>query len=127
MKNNSAKDYDLSECIEAGMILTGPQTKSIALNKANINGARCQMAGDKFLLLGITFDSTVSEVPLLLHKRELRWIKDKVAAGRWTVPVRIYTKNKKFKLEVGVGMKLKKHDKREKEKSKVARKEATDY
>jgi tmRNA-binding protein len=61
---------------------------------------------------------------LLLHKRELRWIKEKVAAGRWTVPVRIYTKNRKFKLEVGIGYKLKKYDKREKEKEKQVKRES---
>jgi tmRNA-binding protein len=54
----------------------------------------------------------------------LRWIKEKVAAGRWTVPVRIYTKNRKFKLEVGIGCKLKKYDKREKEKEKQVKRES---
>lgn len=127
MKNPSVKDYDISSRIEAGLILSAAQVKAIATKKANISGAYCRQTPESFKINGFTFLSTPEEVNLLLNKREIRWLHDRIKKGDYIIPEEVYLKGRKFKISLGVGRKIRKGDRRAKEKEKEARQEIKNF
>ena len=127
MKNPSVKDYDISSRIEAGLILSATQVKAIATKKANISGAYCRQTQGSFKINGFTFLSTPEEVDLLLHKREIRWLHERIKKGEYVIPEEVYLKGRKFKISLGVGKKIKKGDRRAKEKENEAKREMKNF
>lgn len=128
-------DYEILKTLEAGMVLTGQEVKSVRRGSASIRGAYVKMLGVEAWLLGATippyqagnapsdYDPQRSR-KLLLKKSELKYLTGKSQErGLTLVPIKLYNKNGLIKLEIGIGRGKKKADKREKiTKREVARK-----
>ena len=116
--------YELSEFTEAGIVLTGPEVKSIRAGKVNFIDSYVDFRkGEAWLVsLHVAPYSNAGYAPqepdrarkLLLHQRETAKFAGLVAQkGLTVVPVRIYLKRGKIKVEIALGKGKKLHDHRE--------------
>jgi len=126
--NNSKAtfDYEIVEKIEAGVSLLGHEVKSIKTGKVSIKGSYVKILQEEAWLIGANIspyqpNNTPDDYDkqrsrrLLLKKSELKRITGKSnEAGLTLVPLRLYLKNNKIKLEVGIARGKKKYDKRDK-------------
>ena len=123
--------YELSEFTEAGMVLTGPEVKSIRAGKVNFIDSYVDFRqGEAWLVsLNIAPYANAGYMPqepdrsrkLLLHEGEISKFAGLVAQqGLTVVPVRIYFKRGKVKVEIALGKGKKLHDHRETLKRKAA-------
>ena len=116
--------YELSEFLEAGIALTGPEVKSIRAGKVNFIDSYVEFKrGEAWLLsLHVAPYANAGYAPqepdrprrLLLHAREIAKLAGLVAQkGLTVVPVRVYLKRGKVKLELALGRGKKLHDHRD--------------
>ena len=123
--------YELSEFTEAGIVLTGPEVKSIRAGKVNFIDSYVDFRqGEAWLIsLNIAPYANAGYMPqepdrsrkLLLHEGEISKFAGLVAQqGLTVVPVRIYFKRGKVKVEIALGKGKKLHDHRETLKRKAA-------
>ena len=117
-------DYQIEDRLEAGLALQGWEVK--ALRESRVQFADCYvfMRNDEAFLVGCRIDAlpTVSThiVPepmrsrkLLMHRRELDRLTGMVdRKGKTIVPIALYWKRGKVKVEIGVATGKKQHDKR---------------
>lgn len=123
--NRKAKyEYFIEETYEAGIVLTGTEIKSIRNGKANLKDSYAIIKnGEAFILNmhiskydeGNIFNHEETRTrKLLLNKREILKIRDKIEqAGFTLIPIRLYFKNNRAKLEIGVCKGKHSYDKRE--------------
>jgi len=124
VKNRRAQfDYDISERYEAGLVLVGSEVKSMRAGKVDVSDAYVSVErGEAWLrqMFVAPFEqaSAFPHEPrrarkLLLHAREVEEIDRALGRGGYTVvPMRLYFKRGRLKIEIGVGVGKKKHDKR---------------
>ena len=123
--------YELSDFTEAGIVLTGPEVKSIRAGKVNFLDSYVDFRrGEAWLVsLHVAPYSNAGYAPqepdrarkLLLHQREIGKLAGLVAQkGLTVVPVRLYLKRGKIKVEIAVGRGKKLHDHRESLKKRAA-------
>jgi SsrA-binding protein len=136
VQNRRARfNYEILEKFEAGISLLGTEVKSIREGKANIQEAYADVRDGEVFLVGahispyshgnITNHTPLRDRKLLLHAREIEKLGAKVAEkGLTLVPLRIYTRGRRIKLEIGVGKGKKLYDKREDIKKKDQEREA---
>lgn len=116
-------DYEILETLEAGIVLTGMEVKSILAGSVSLAGSYIAVLKDELWLVGANIAGhsigyIMSYNPkrnrkLLCHRRELLDIKYKTEAKSLTaVPLKIYLKNKKLKLMLGIARGKNKADKR---------------
>ncbi len=118
-------DYHIDAKIEAGMVLTGPEVKSLRAGKANLRDgyARIDNKGEVMLhnvhISQYNFATHNPNAPLrmrklLLNKREIKKLTGKLQEkGLALVPLRIYFKsNGKAKIELGLARGKRQYDKR---------------
>lgn len=116
--------YNLSDFIEAGISLTGPEVKSIRAGKVNFIDSYVDFKnGEAWLLsLHIAPYSNAGYVPqdparprrLLLHEREIaRMAAQSAQKGLTVVPVKLYFSNHRIKVEIALGQGKKLYDHRE--------------
>jgi len=124
-------NYNVQESLEAGIVLTGSEIKSIRAGKANLADAYVRPEKGELWLLNAhiaRYDagSYMSHEPtrprkLLLHKKEIAGLAGKVAErGLTLIPLRIYIKDSRAKVEIALAKGKKLYDKRE----TIARREA---
>lgn len=118
-------DYEIQEKFQAGLVLTGQETKSVKNGHMSLKGAYVTFHnGDAYLTnANITKYKEAGALPdyepthsrrLLLRKREIRYLQGKLAEkGLTIVPLSVYTKNRFIKVEIAVGRGKKQYDKRE--------------
>ncbi len=123
--NRKAKhDYFIEETYEAGIELTGTEIKSIREGSANIKDSYGIVKNEEVFLLnmfisqykeGNIFNHSETRTrKLLLHKKEIKKISDKIQLqGLTLIPLRIYFKKNIAKVELGVCRGKKNYDKRE--------------
>lgn len=127
-------DYFIEEKYEAGMVLTGTEVKSLRMGKANLNDSFALVkSGEAFLnnlhISPYDFGNRENHDPdrmrkLLLHKKEIIKLFAKVREqGYSLVPLRLYFKNGKVKVEMGLAKGKKLYDKREDLKQKDQKRE----
>lgn len=116
-------NYHVLESLEAGIVLTGSEVKSIKLGRIELSGAYVKILGNEAFLVNALipeyqinsnkeYDPSRSR-KLLLHKDQINTLIGKNAQkGTTLIPVAIYQKNHKLKLEIGVGRIKKEFDKR---------------
>lgn len=123
--NKKAKfEYFFDLVLEAGVVLTGTEVKSIRLAKVSIGESYCRFKGDELYLHGLhiseytegtynNHDSTRVR-KLLLHRRELKKLLKKVTEkGNTIVPYRMYINEKGMvKVEIALATGKKTFDKR---------------
>lgn len=107
------RDYEILETVEAGVVLSGPETKSIFLKQINIDNAHVRITnGEAFLVNAeiqkYKFAKQDEYEPkrsrkLLLHKKELLKLQVKIASKGFTlVPVSCYSQGPYIKFEIAV-------------------------
>jgi len=119
-------DYHILETYDAGMMLKGPEVKSIRAGLANLAEAHCLIRNERILLSGCHInpykpaalnnpaDPTRSR-ELLLRKREILKLMGKLKEkGLTLVPLKIYFNERGFaKIQIGLARGKKLHDKRQ--------------
>ena len=125
IKNKKATyDYFIEEEIETGIVLKGTEIKSIRQGLANIKDCYAIIKNNEVFLLnmfiskyenGSIFNHDERRTrKLLLNKKEILKLKDKVEISGYTlVPIKLYFKNNKAKILLGVAKGKKNYDKRE--------------
>ena len=117
-------DYFVLETIEAGIVLTGTEIKSIRENGANIKDSYAIIKNNEVFLLnmhvsryeqgGIFNHDETRTRKLLLNKREILKLKEKITLnGNTLVPLKLYFKQGILKVSLGVCKGKKDYDKRE--------------
>ena len=125
INNRKAKfDYNIEETIEAGIVLTGTEIKSIRQGKANLKDSYAVIKNNEVLLLGMHISKyeegnifnhdELRTRKLLLHKKEILKLNDKIRLDGFTlVPLKVYFKKNLAKVELGLAKGKKDYDKRE--------------
>ncbi len=128
-------DYFISAKIECGIVLVGSEVKSLRNGKAQLHESFARIESGKLILHGCHIDpyekaalvynhEPTRERILLVHKRELRKLKDETKErGVTLIPLSIYFKEGRAKLELGVAKGKQQHDKRATIKKKEADRE----
>ena len=118
-------DYEILETYEAGIELKGFEVKSIKTGRINLAGSHVIIRNNQAWLLNADippyqpkntpddYDSKRTR-RLLLKKSEIKNLIGRTSEkGLTLVPLRVYTKHQKVKVEIGLGKSRKKADKRE--------------
>lgn len=125
IKNRKARfNYQILEVIEAGIVLTGTEIKSLKQGKANIKDAYATYKNGEIFLINMHISSydngnrfnhdETRTRKLLLHKGEILKLRDKInIQGLTLVPLEIYLKQGLAKVSLGVAKGKKVYDKRE--------------
>lgn len=117
-------DYVLLERFEAGLVLTGPEIKSVRANKVSLRHSFVQPKGGELWLFeaniapydraGYEKQDPTRPRKLLLHRREVDKIAEALATkGLTMVPTKLYLKNGWAKIEVALARGKKRFDKRQ--------------
>ena len=117
-------DYFVDEKYEAGIELFGTEVKSIRAGKVNLKESYCDIKNGEVFVIGMHISpyeqgNVFNKDPLrpkklLLHKREILKLFGLVAQKGYTlVPLQIYLKNSRVKVEIGLCRGKKLYDKRE--------------
>ena len=117
-------DYAIEDMYEAGIVLTGTEIKSVRQGKVNIKDSYAIIRNDEIYLLnthisiyeeGNRFNHEEDRTrKLLLHKREILKLKNKLELEGYTlIPLRFYFVKNKCKVEIGVCKDKKNYDKKE--------------
>jgi SsrA-binding protein len=117
-------EYQLLETFEAGLVLKGTEIKSIRRGQISLQEAYVRTDGKQAWLVGAHIapyehasafqHDPDREKKLLLNKREIRELYDAVRIkGLTIIPVRVYLKGGRAKVEIAIAKGKKKYDKRE--------------
>ena len=128
-------DYFVLQKLEAGMELTGTEVKSLRDGKANLKDSYVIVKDDQAYLLGAhispySHGNIQNHDPertrrLLLHKREIEKLRVQIVEkGLTIVPLRLYFRGSRVKVEIAVVRGKKQYDKRETERRREADREA---
>lgn len=135
IQNRKAKfDYEIIDTMEAGMVLTGTEVKSLRAGKANLKDSYAIVRNGEIFLLnmhiseydhGNIFNHNETRTrKLLLHKKEILKLNDKVRIeGFSLVPLKVYIKGNYAKVLLGIGKGKKLYDKRESMKERDMKRE----
>ena len=119
-------DYEILDKYEAGIVLSGQEVKSVRNGQMSLKGAYVTIdKNQEIYLTNATippykmagplpnYDMTRSR-KLLLNKKEIANLSGKTQqSGLTIVPISVYTKGKRIKIEIGLAKGKKKYDKRE--------------
>ena len=116
-------NYHISEHIEAGIVLTGAEVKQVRAGRIDLGESHIRVLNNEAFLINANipkynqasdkeYDAQKSR-KLLLHKEQISSLIGKVSGKTATlVPVSIYEKNNRFKIEIGLAKTKKEFDKR---------------
>ena len=127
-------DYEILESYEAGLVLTGAEIKSLIIGKASLTDSYCYFNNFEVFIKSLRIEQYRGEgdpernKKLLLNKKEIYKIKEKLEQkGLTLVPLKIYLKNRKAKVEICIARGKKKFDKRESIKERDLKREQNRY
>jgi SsrA-binding protein len=117
-------DYMIDETIECGIALQGTEVKSIRANKFSFSDSYAKIRNNELWLIGLHITEyshgnifnhePLRERKLLIHRRELTKLKRRVEERGFTlIPLTVYLKSGRIKVEIGVCRGKKNYDKRE--------------
>ncbi len=134
-ENRKARhDYFIEETHEAGIVLTGTEVKSLREGKVNLKDSYAAVENGELFLCNVHISpyeqgnrynvDPVRKRKLLLHKREINRLFGKVKQqGLTLVPLKIYFKHGRAKVELALAKGKKTYDKREDLAKKDAKRE----
>lgn len=118
-------DYEILETIEAGISLLGFEVKSVKSGRIQLGSSYARVQNDGLVLINADippyqpknapqdYDPKRTRT-LLVTKAQVKYLRGKSdEAGLTILPLRVYTKGRLIKLELGLGRHNKKADKRE--------------
>ena len=117
-------DYEILDTVEAGLVLLGPEVKSLREGRANLSDAYAAIRGSEAWLVNAhisPYAQAARENPdprrerkLLLHRREIARLAGQVSErGLTLVPLSMYFKAGRAKVELGLARGKRSYDKRE--------------
>lgn len=118
-------DYQLKDPLVAGIVLSGPETRSLRDHHGSLQGAFVQIKDGEAWLFNaqvMPVKTNAAHLPseeqtrnrkLLLKKRELDQLIEAKQQGYTIVPLRILTRGRFIKVEIAAGRGKKRYDKRE--------------
>ena len=117
-------DYEILEKFEAGLVLSGAEVKSIRGGRMNLAGSYVNFHNGEPYLIGASiapyqpknqpsdYDPSRTR-KLLLNKKEIDYISGKTKQkGLTLIPLRVYNKGRRIKIEIGLARGKKQYDKR---------------
>jgi len=134
-ENRKARhDYTVLETIECGIVLTGTEVKSVRHGEVSLSGSYGAVLKGELWLVGADiaaykFGNRFNHEPksmrkLLVHAKEVRDLKLKTEAkGLTLIPLRVFLKNGRVKVDLGVCRGKQLHDKRDALKKKAMRRD----
>jgi SsrA-binding protein len=134
-KNRKARfNFEIEDTMEAGISLQGSEVKSLRNGKANLSDAYAKVRGGEVFLVDAHISpyeqanrenhNPLRDRKLLLHKRQIRKLTGKVTErGYSLIPLKLYFKNGKVKVDLALAKGKKSFDKREAIKKKDQRRE----
>ena len=127
-------DYFIEDEIEAGIVLTGTEIKSVRLGKVNLQDSYCYFKHNELYIIGMhispydkgnifNHDPDASR-KLLLHKKEIIKYSQKIQKEGYTlIPLRVVIRNSISKVDIALAKGKKLYDKREEMKKEEIKKE----
>src|SRR5437867_6024758 len=126
--------YHVEDALECGIVLTGTEVKSLREGVANLEDAYAKIEDGEVWLIGsdipeYTMGNRMNHKPkrkrkLLLHRREIAKFAAKATQRGFTlVPLKMYFKQGRAKVELAVAQGKKTHDKRQDQKKAEAQRE----
>lgn len=124
-KNRRAlRDYFISETFEAGLVLLGSEVKSLRDGRANLGDAYAEVRNGELIMVGCHISEypwanqfnhdPLRERKLLMHRAEIKRVSVKLAERGYTlVPLQLYFRDGKAKVELGLAKGKRQIDKRE--------------
>ncbi len=117
-------DYFILEKYEAGIELFGTEVKSVRAGKINLKDSWCHVRNGEIFAMGMHISpyeqgnifnrDPMREKKLLMHKKEIKQLYAKIKQeGLTVIPLTVYFKNGRAKLEIGLCKGKKLYDKRE--------------
>lgn len=130
----AAHDYEISDRLECGVVLVGTEVKSLRDGHANLEGSYAKIEDGELFLVGAEipeypFGNRLNHAPkrqrkLLARRSEIARVAGKAAVKGFTlVPLAVYFKNGRAKVEVGVARGKQAHDKRQSLKTAEAKRD----
>ena len=128
-------EYFIMEKYECGIELKGTEVKSLRLSNCSIKESICKIISNECFVIGMNInpyekgnifnvDSTRTR-KLLLHKKEIRKIAESLKLQGYTlIPLQVYFKDSRVKVEIGLCKGKKLYDKREDLKKKDMKRDA---
>lgn len=135
VNNRKARyDYEVLESHEAGLVLVGSEAKSLFIGRANLTDAYCQIKEGELWLYELDIEPYVHasaftperrrERKLLMHRKEIDLLERRAQEkGFAIIPLRIYFKNGRAKVEVGLCRGKRQYEKRDQIAAKETRRE----
>jgi SsrA-binding protein len=132
IENRKARQYyEFLEFFEAGIVLTGPEVKSIRAGQVSFGDSFVECRdGEAFVVgmriapyerAGYVIQEPDRDKKLLLHSREIHLLATRIEQkGLTVVPVKLYFKHGKVKMEIALARGRKVHDQREELKRRAA-------
>lgn len=133
IENREARyNYSIEDTMECGLVLKGNIVKSVNLGMVSIKDSWISVDNNELYLkqahitvLDTVNDKEVSDIKLLAHKREIKYLERKTQKEGYTiVPLKIYFKDNRYKMLIGVGKGKKLYDKRASKKANDLDREA---
>ena len=135
-QNRKARhDYTILDSVEAGIVLLGSEVKSIKEGNIQLKEGYIRIKNGEVFMDGVYIKSyentggnvapdTVRTRKLLLNKREILRMDKEVALNKLAiVPLKVYLKKGKIKIEIGLGKGKKSFDKRDSIKDRDSKRE----
>lgn len=121
--NKDSRDYSFIKKLEAGLVLTGSDAKSLRTQTAQFGSSKIDIINGIPVLIGLNIpiykyshgqiiDPTRNR-QLLLNEKEIALLQSYKHQKYALIPIAIFKSGKWFKLEIGIGRKIKKYEKRE--------------
>jgi len=121
--NKDSRDFQFIEKFEAGISLNGADAKSLRLNQPQFNGSKIEVINgiptlfnlkiSKYKYAQDSIVDTTTERSLLLSQKEIAKLISLRHQKYMIIPIAIFLKGKWFKVEIGVGRKMRKYEKRQ--------------
>lgn len=116
-------DYEVMDTFEAGVVLVGTEVKSVRLKKVSIQEAYATIKNNEAFIIGMNIaqyemgnrfnHEPARERKLLLHRHEIKRLTGKLKERGYTlVPLKVYFKNGKVKVLLGLARGKAQYDKR---------------
>ncbi len=117
-------EYEIIDTFEAGMVLLGPEVKSLRAGKASLGDAYAEIRRGELYLLNAHIGAyeqagranapPLRERKLLLHRKEISRLAGRVAErGLTLIPLQLYFKNGRAKVELALARGKRRYDKRQ--------------